>query len=262
VDRLISTQEVDPLSKQRLREVGSEGEALQGLLRDTVRALSRLTRLLSVATTLRDVNLTVRNAILSAVGPSQALLVVVLSNGQVENRMIECPPGMTLEDVGRVNQALTESVRDKSLRQIARLKSPAELEFGEKLAANVWAALRSMSRELTRGKIVSEGEEFMFAQPEFQRDAKALTDLLNDIYDSDVLYDTLSTEPDTVTIGREHRHEQMHQLSVVRKAFFVGESEAGIIALVGPTRMPYESGIPLVNFTAGALSESLTRYFG
>ncbi len=262
VDQLLNHRELDPTSKQRLYDVANEGEALQNLLRDTVKALSRLTHLLSVATTVRDTSLSVRNAILSAVGPGQALLVVILSNGHVENRMIECPPGMTIEDVGRVNEALAASVKNKTLRQVGKLKSPTEMESGVRLASNVWAALRAIVRELTRGTMVTEGEEFMFAQPEFQRDVRALSDLLSEIQESDVLYDTLSNEPETVTIGREHRHERLHQLSVVRKAFFVGGNEAGVIALIGPTRMPYESGIPLVNFTAGALSESLTRFFG
>ncbi len=54
----------------------------------------------------------------------------------------------------------------------------------------------------------------------------------------------------------------MQQLSVVRKSFYIGGQEAGVIALVGPTRMNYERGIPLVNYTAKALGDSLTRFFG
>jgi len=66
----------------------------------------------------------------------------------------------------------------------------------------------------------------------------------------------------TVSIGKENRHEDLHRLSVIRQTFYVGQTEAGTIAIIGPTRMPYEAGIPLVNFTAKALSEALTRHFG
>ena len=54
----------------------------------------------------------------------------------------------------------------------------------------------------------------------------------------------------------------MQQLSVVRKSFFIGAQEAGVIALVGPTRMNYDRSIPLVNYTAKALGDSLTKFFG
>jgi heat-inducible transcriptional repressor len=117
---------------------------------------------------------------------------------------------------------------------------------------------------LTRGVLITEGEEFMFAQPEFNRDFNALHELLTEVVDSDVLYETVSPTEQTqvVTIGREHRHESMRQFSVVRRSYFVGDQEAGVIALVGPTRMKYERSIPVVNFTAQALSDSLTRFFG
>lgn len=266
VDRLIVQQELEQSAKERVREVTSDGEALQTLLRDTVRALSRVTHLLGVATTVRDTDATVRNAVVSALGPSQALVVLVLSNGHVENRMIECPAGLTLQDVGTANELLASAVAGRSLRALGKAKAPtgAGNPAIDKMLGTIWSHVRAMARELTRGIMVTEGEEFMFAQPEFQRDLGSLAELLRELTDSDVLYEAVAPgeAPRPVTIGRENRHQQMRQLSVVRHSFYVGESEAGVIALVGPTRMRYEKSIPLVNFTAQALSESLTRFFG
>ncbi|HSI72732.1 MAG TPA: heat-inducible transcriptional repressor HrcA [Fimbriimonas sp.] len=266
VDRLIVPQDLDDPAKTKVKNAPAEGDPLQTVLRDTVRALSRVTHLMGVATTVRERSVTVRNAVLSALGPAQALLVLILSNGQVENRMIECPIGLTLEDIGKANETLGATVSGKDLRSLSRLKAPAAsgLAAMDKLQSSIATTIRSMARELTRGTIVVEGEEFMFGQPEFQRDVAALTALLNELKQSDVLYESVAPgeESRPVTIGRENRHEQMRQLSVVRHSFFVGENEAGVIALIGPTRMKYEKGIPLVNFTAKALSHSLTRFFG
>lgn len=266
VDFLVTPQSVDPNTRQRLKEAATDGEALQTLLRDTVRSLSRITQLLSVATTVRDADVVVKNAVLSALGPSKALLVLILGNGHVENKMIDCPPGLSLEDVGRLNENLSQQLVGKSLRQLVRAKTPSsDLAPMDKLMGSVWSSLRACAKDLTRGSIISEGEEFMFGQPEFRRDANILTELLRDLTDSEILYDALSQpsgQPQAVTIGRENRHEGMHRLSVVRNAFFVGGQEAGVIALVGPTRMSYEVGMPLVGFTAKALSDSLTKYFG
>jgi heat-inducible transcriptional repressor len=268
VDRLLELRELDEAAKQRVRTAAEDGEALQTLLRDTTRALSRLTHLLTVATTLRDGDVTVRNAVVSALGPSQALLVMVLSNGHVENRMLECPPKLTLEDIGKANELLNAAVSGKNLRSMSKLKAPAVAGNPaiDKLTATIWSNLRGMARELTRGVMVTEGEEYMFGQPEFQRDVGLLTRLLDELTESDVLYNALDPTnepgPQVVTIGRENRQEQLHQLSVVRHTFYVGGVEAGVIALVGPTRMRYETSIPLVSYTAKALSNSLTRFFG
>ncbi len=266
VDRLIVTREPESLTRQKVKGASEEGEALYSMLRETTRALSRLTHLLTVATIIRDANVAIRSIILSAIGPHQALLVMVLTNGQVENRMIEAPPGLTLQDLGRANELISQSTAGKSLRWLSKNKAPGASGSPalEKLINTVWGTLRSVSKELTRSSITTEGEEFLFAQPEFQRDASALTEILEALKEGDVLLDVLSGagEPGSVTIGRENRQERLRQFSVVRQSFYVGESEAGAIALIGPTRMQYETSIPLVNFAAQALSDALTRFFG
>ncbi|RYG38983.1 heat-inducible transcription repressor HrcA [bacterium] len=264
VDRLVLLEDVQEKARESIS--GSpRGEVLQTLLRDTTKALSRVSGLLGVATTVRNPNLTVRTAILSALGPNQALFVLALSDGRVENRMLECPADLTLEDVGAANEALRIGALGTNIRALVRSKAPAAgTKAASKLVQLAWTELHAIARTVTRGEIMTEGEEFLFSQPEFRRDIGGFQTVLSELVDSDVLYETVSPAqgPLTVTIGREHRHATMHQLSVVRRSFYVGSMEAGMIALVGPTRMRYGASIPLVNHTADALSESLTRFFG
>lgn len=265
VDRLIAEDNPSEQARATVREATHDGDALQTLLADATRALSRLTHLLTAATTVRGTNVTVRNVLLSAISPSQALLVVVFGNGHIENRMIECPPGLSLDDIGKANELLARFVAGSSVTGLARLKPPStegspNLEL---LFSRVWTALRSMAKEYTRGQVVLEGEEYLFAQPEFRKDFDALNQLLDFLQDSNALYDALSDSTDdvqTVRIGRENRIEPMRSLSVVRHRFYVGGNEAGTIALIGPTRMQYEVGIPLVALTARAISDALSKY--
>ncbi|MEA2552437.1 MAG: heat-inducible transcriptional repressor [Fimbriimonadaceae bacterium] len=266
VDRLIVPRQPELESKQQVKGVAEQGDALRATLRDTARVLSRITHLLTVAATVKNQDVLVRNAVISALGPKQALLVLVLSNGHIENRMLDCPAGLTLEDVGYANEILTATVGGKTLKGITRVKVPTGgSPATEKLIASTFNALKVVARDLTRGILVTEGEEFMLAQPEFQRDTGALKSLLETLSDTDLLQDAIHSRREgveSVTIGRENRLESMHQVSVIRNSFFVGETEAGIIALVGPTRMRYERSIPLVHYTAKALSEALTRFLG
>jgi heat-inducible transcriptional repressor len=267
VDHLIRPKEPAAEEKGQVRKASDEGEALQELLRDTTRALSRTTHLLSAATTVRDGAVLVRSALVSALGPQKSLLVLPLSTGEIKNRAIECPPGLTLDEIGLANEALQREVAGRSLRQLQRSKPPST-SGGARLdtfLASIWSNIRSLAREHTRGTLISEGEEFLFGQPEFRRELPLLTDLLDSLKESDILFDALTSPGETattVTIGRENKHEDMHRLSVIRQTFYVGQTEAGTIAIIGPTRMPYEGGIPLVNFTAKALSEALTKHFG
>ena len=263
VDKLILEKAIDGSQQRALKDASEETEGLQDLLRDTIKVLSRATNQLGVATTTKDSNIKVRTALVSALGPSQALLVVALNNGHIENRLIECPKNLTLEDLGATNEALTIQVVGKDLKSLARSKpSVTENPVRDKLLSIVWGQLRTIAKQLTRGKLITEGEEFLFSKPEFQRDAGALSELFRQLDETDVLYDAVSPNADVVTIGRENRSEQLHRFSVVRKGYYIGGNEVGVVAIVGPTRMDYDGSIPLVNFTADALSRSLTRFFG
>ena len=263
VDRLVVEKAIDLGQQKALKDASEDTEALQDLLRDTIKVLSRATNQLGVATTTKDSSITVRTALVSAMSSTQALLVVALSNGHIENRLIECPKNLTLEDLGATNEALCLHVVGKDLKSLTKSKPlAADNPVREKLLAMIWVQLRTIAKQLTRGKLITEGEEFLFSKPEFQRDTGALSELFRQLDETDVLYDAVSPKAEVVTIGKENRSEQMHRFSVVRKGYYIGSNEVGVVAIVGPTRMDYDGSIPLVNFTADALSRSLTRFFG
>lgn len=266
VDRLIISKPVQRENQSALRSVTAEGELLPTLLNETTAALSRLTHLLSAATVVKDRALTIRSALVSALGPHKALVVVVFSNGSAESRVLECPAELTLSQIGEANDSLQRELVGKPLKQVQRYKptGKAGAPAYEKLMAGIAAIVRALAKEQSRGALVTKGEEYLFGQPEFKHDAERLADILDEIKSSDLLYDALAN-PDatgTVTIGKEHRSERLHELAVVKKSFMVGEHEAGTIAVIGPTRLSYESNIPLVNYTAQALTEALTKFFG
>lgn len=264
VDNLFFFSEPSSEAQGALSNSSQRGEALQLVLNQATRSLSRFAHLLSAATTIHGAQITVRTASVNAFGPLQALFVLGMSNGEVRTKIIECPPNLTLEDIGRVNESLLVGAVGKSVRSLQRGKSAGfnGTQASEKLLLSAWTATRAISREFSRGTLTTQGEEFLFGQPEFAKDAGRISDLIDEIKESDVLFESLTGPnelPSPVTIGREHKREQMHELSVVRQTFYVGQHEAGTIALVGPTRMNYDLSIPLVHFTARAISETMTR---
>lgn len=265
VDRLIVASDPETETKNKVKEAADEGDALQDLLSETTRVISRLTHQLTAATVIRNQNIKIKSIVASALGPKQAIVVVVLSNGQVENRMVEVPAELTLSELGAVNEWLTGNLVGLTLRGATRVKHGLSDERGARLIGVVFGALRSISKEVNRVSVTTQGEEFLFGQPEFQRETGLLADLLETLKGSEMLAEAIqapSDQPQMVTIGREHKNPQLQKLSMIRQSFFVGENEAGVIAIIGPTRMAYEKSIPLVSFTARALTDSLTRYLG
>jgi heat-inducible transcriptional repressor len=60
----------------------------------------------------------------------------------------------------------------------------------------------------------------------------------------------------SITIGTEHDDERLRDFTVITAAYNAG-SLTGVIGVIGPTRMPYEKVISLVNHTSQLLSELL-----
>jgi heat-inducible transcriptional repressor len=263
VDNLRTNVPPEAPTRQRVRSAAEEGEALRDLLRETTKVLSRLTHLLTAATLVRDVRIRVRNAVVSALGPDRALLVLVLNNGNIENRVVECPPGLTLEDIGQANHALSSAVEGKTLGSLARVRAPERGHNALGLfLASLFGSVKSVARDLTHSKLITEGEEYMLAQPEFQRDASRLLELIRALENEDEFHRVIANPQDQakpVTIGKENRAVSFHPFTVIRERFYVGEDEAGTLAIIGPTRMDYDSSMPLLNFAAQAISETLTK---
>lgn len=267
VDYLLEKPTVPPEAKQEVASSVEEGEVLLTLVHEATRALSRLTQLLAAATILRDGRVTVRNAVLSALGPDKALLVLVFNNGHVENRLLDCPPGITLTDIGVANEILNRHLPGKTVRSLVRSRAPIEPGPASQAALidAIWAVLRSVARDILRGQILLDGEEYILAQPEARKDADFVDRALRALSDTAALYEDVQNPPEgceNVTIGHENRRDELHGLSIVRRSFFVGETEAGTLAVIGPRRMAYDRSIPLVEYAAKALSHVLGKYLG
>ena len=57
-----------------------------------------------------------------------------------------------------------------------------------------------------------------------------------------------------VTIGTENEDEKLKHYSVITSSYTVGDVK-GSLGVIGPTRMPYERMIPLVDYVARTISE-------
>jgi transcriptional regulator of heat shock response len=100
------------------------------------------------------------------------------------------------------------------------------------------------------------GLSTLMQQPEF-RNSIVLVPLLRMIEDDSLLCyinDTAGDDGPVVRIGHENGDESLGNVSVVATHFGHGD-EAGIIAVIGPTRMDYERALGAVKAARQALGE-------
>ncbi len=263
VERLARPQAV-PKARAHIRHLAETESDVDELFSATCRFLASLTHALSLAATINQPETSVKHISLSALGPKKLLLTVVLSTSVVENRLIDASD-FTLEDVATVTALLKQHAETQKLRHLARRPVPA-LPYArpsvQALFAKVWKTLRSLARTLTAGKILSEGTSYLIAQPEFQKDIHALAEVLSALEDAEIARGAIEQPAErtpAVSIGRENEPTPLKRLAIIAGKVTVKGEEAGIIAIVGPTRLKYEFAIPLVQETSQALSDVLTQ---
>lgn len=265
VDHLLNPVEATEEEKSRVRSAQEEEETLKELLVETTKVLSRMTSLCAAAATVKDSSVQVKHGILTVLGPGRGLLVLVLGNGHVENRLVEIPPTATIEQIGMVNEAIMNQLVGLSLGSLTKFRFSATGNPAlESVFAEAGEVIRSVGRDLTKGHFITDGEEYVLAKPEFIRDHNLLDSVVKSLEDQDTLRSAIIGTPpieERTTIGREHGIEELRPLAITRRIFFVGDQEAGALAIIGPTRMNYDHGITLLDHTAKAVSQTLTKLF-
>lgn len=265
VDHLLSPAEATEEEKSRVKSAQEEEETLKELLVETTKVLSRMTSLCAAAATVKDSTVPVKHGILTVLGPGRGLLVLVLGNGHVENRLVEIPPSATIEQIGQVNEAVLSQLVGLNLGSLARFRFAATGNPSlEPVFAETAEVVRSIGKDLTKGHFITDGEEYVLAKPEFMRDHSLLETVVKSLEDQDTLRSAIVGTPkieEGTTIGREHGIEELRPLAITRRIFFVGDQEAGALAIIGPTRMNYDHGITLLDHTAKAVSQTLTKLF-
>ena len=272
VDHLMVAQ---ALEDSVLPVMDAEDQALEmeRLLRRTCALLTQATSYTSVATPPRPADTQIRQIFLTPAGEDRLLVVMLLSTGQVENRLL-CPsqtdaPILSAADIVALGNALNAAFAGQALDALAGTSSEAPSEFAPALRS-LYAMLTTAARQMAQAavdedSVYMEGASEILRQPEF-RDVAKLESVLGTLQRGTLLFQTLSRAllgaDVTVVIGAENHVPAMTECSVVTASYYVGTRKRGTIGVVGPTRMNYDRAVPAVGFFSATLSRTLTRLAG
>lgn len=260
VDRLMA----EDLAAPPVPSVRFQAE-LDEVLRQTCRILSGLTRCAAVATPPTHETVTLRQVHLTPVGEARALVVAVLSSGQVEHRIVETGIAASAAALTRLDNVLNEELDGLSLDAArgATLTLPGDMGAFSEIAEKVHDAIvEIVTRDMEKDAVL-EGATSVLRAPEFQNEDRRER-LLQALEDRRRLLEGLRalSEDVDVTIGAENQHPEMREFSFVSSRYHVGDRMTGFIGVFGPTRMAYSSAVPAVRSMArrlGALLTDLSR---
>lgn len=200
--------------------------------------------------------------------PGKALVIMVSEDGQVENRLINTPPGLPVSALAEASNYLSARLSGRNLDD-ARVGILTELE-GERaeldsLTAKIVAeglATLSTPAEGDEKVLIVRGASHLLETMEAQSDLERIRNLFDDIEKKNDLIRLLelAREGDGVRIfiGSENRLFSLSGSSIVAAPYVNAKGKVvGVIGVLGPTRLNYARIIPMVDHTAKVIGRLL-----
>lgn len=258
VDQLHVEPSLDRSGSQAVSSFFAQAHGeLERMLDDTSRLLANLTDYAAVVVAPHNERATIRSVQLVGLHERMALLVVVLSNGQVDKHGIDLPEGA---DDARLGAATVK------LSEFALGASPAQLPPFPATGDGVLDEILARSRTALGSPEAGEADELFiggtarmagaFQAVETVREVLAILEqqyvmvtLLRDVIDRGL----------SVAIGSETGLQPLAECSVVVAPYQVEGETAGTIGVLGPTRMNYPQAIAAVAVVSKRLSTHLSE---
>ncbi len=267
VDALMPSATLEPQEEQSVQDLHRTSfDEIDAILLNTCRILSSLTSCLSVASDPITETTRLHHVYVTQAVARNVLLVVLLSTGQVEHRLVEMESLQNETTLIRFTNFLNSLTADQELSEAARrltlLETPNELQaFADSLGRIVTALTAVIASSLEQRRLYLEGSKQLLRQPEFH-DVTRLESLFYALEQKNQFYQMLkhfwSEEEVTVIIGKENRYTHLQDCSVITALYHIGDRPAGFLGVVGPTRINYEKATLAVDFMASSLSQALT----
>ena len=261
VDSMLEDEQVPPAERTHIRRslVTAEPERT---IQHAARALASVTNFAAVVAPLSASEQCIHHLHLIPLSPQRALVVVVTDGGVFEGQTAEFPEPIAPDDLDRLSRAITRRIAGKPLRDLTEGKldtAIGDAALYQRVVTEVERLLCDQRLHAST-RIVTDGKANILKQPEFQ-DVRRAQPVLSALEQEDVVVEILrpGAQGDRVriTIGGENTREEMRECSVITATYFREDRPAGVIGIVGPTRMRYSKVVSLVSFLADSLGEAL-----
>ena len=201
---------------------------------------------------------------------TQAMAILVGQDGTVENRVVPLPPGLTSSALTQASNYLANLAIGKTLAEARaalraqRAERLSELdELTQKLVETGLATL-SEGNAMQAPTVIVRGRSNLLndamESEELNRMRKLFDELERQEGLIELLGDAEKADGVRIFIGSENKLFSLSGSSVILSPYKdANEKVIGVIGVIGPTRLNYARIVPVVDFTAQAISAVMAR---
>ena len=247
------------------RRLGSEAASGRSLVQSVSQMLSNVTHMAGLVTLPNPHYISLSQIEFIALSENRALAIMVMSNREVENRVVQLERYYSAEELRRAANYLNEAFSGRSLPDVRSLLLRQLQETREHMDQLMKDAIQmaqkvfdTQSEERVEYVIAGETNLMGFAELSNVDRLRRLFEAFNEKHDILRLLDNcLRAEGIQIFIGQESGYRILDDISVVTAPYLLDNKVVGVLGIIGPTRMAYERVIPIVDITAKLLGSAL-----
>lgn len=269
VDGLLEVGDLEPQERGIIEaRMSGSGQRLEDVLTQATTALSGLSRCAGLVVTAKQEAALLKHVEFVHVGPGKALVIMVSGDGQVENRIIDIPPGLPGSALVEASNYLNARLTGRTI-DAARAEILAELESERAMLDSLTAKVVAEGLATMAGPggaddkvLIVRGTSHLLDSVEAQADIERIRTLFDDIERKADLIRLLELakagDGVSIFIGSENRLFSLSGSSIVAAPYANAAGKiVGVIGVLGPTRLNYGRIIPMVDHTAKVIGRLL-----
>jgi len=266
VDTLLKVRPLDAADVRRLEGSLSAAPDPTQLVESASSLLSQLTRMAGVVMLPRQEQAAIRQIEFLQLSANRVLAILVTHQGRVHNRVIVTDRTYSPSELVEAANFFNDTYAGRDLNDVKQALLATMQQDSDAMQHAMRTAM-TMARHMfaddeTKGpELFVSGESNLLDVPELGdvRILRGLFDTFNTKRDLLHLLDQcLRSNGVQIFIGGESGYSALEECSVVAAPYQVEGRFVGMLGVVGPTRMPYEHVIPIVDITARLLGGALS----
>jgi heat-inducible transcriptional repressor len=262
VDNLIPNDQLVMTEKKKVIDFFSSTHlALEELLHETSNLLSNLTGQISFVVGTPPDTTTIKAFQLVSLDKKTALMIVVLSSGDVEKNEVIFTDDISQTDLNKIQSYFQKQLLNKSIKSLSNYTSLTEiLGINQTFISSTVNAIKEVDSRVngnlpehvcyggisnigTTLKEIKDVSNFL----KIIEEQITIVSLIKNLLDKDV----------NVSIGQENGMEALCQCAIITAPYSIDGKKAGSVSIIGPTRMRYSQAMATVSTISQTLSESL-----
>jgi heat-inducible transcriptional repressor len=260
VDGMIEIGDPTDLDREKIdATMGSNASDVGGLLDRVGSALSGVTQGASLVLTPKH-EAPIKHIEFVSLSPERALVVLVFSDGHVENRLFSPPLGQTPSSMRQAANFLNAIVEGKTISEVQRAVTKEiahrrqEIDVLAQELVESGLALWTGSDESSE-RLIVRGRSNLLENEAEEADLARIKNLFDDLERKRDIAEFLDLAEEgqgvRIFIGSENKLFSLSGSSLVVSPYMNADRKViGAVGVIGPTRLNYGRIVPIVNYTA------------